>query len=127
MGAPDERPGDRAGRPGGHVSEQAAPASDGAGAPARPGEPDLDALRAARLEVVGERGVTFGGRRWVLAAEVPFEFAEAWQMRRRSRCAELILADPTEAGEFMALRPSNEDFDEILKVYRTTPGKSSAS
>lgn len=88
---------------------------------------DLDALRAERLEVTGDRVIVFGGKKWVLVPEVPFELAEAWSQRKRARCAELLLADAKQVKEFMDLRPSNEDFDAILESYRLTPGKSSAS
>lgn len=104
-----------------------APGTKVPGASARPDDLDLDALRAERLEAVGERAVFFGGRRWVLVPEVPFELSEAWSRRLRTRVAELLLADPGEAAEFMACKPSNTDFDLILESYGTTPGKSSAS
>lgn len=98
------------------------------GASPRPGGVvDLDALRARRLEAAGERRIVFGGREWLLVSEVPFEFAEAWAQRRRRHCVELLLADPGDVDEFMALRPSNDDFDALLETFRTTPGKSSAS
>lgn len=84
---------------------------------------DLDALRAERLEVEADRVVVFGGQEWVLVPEVPFELAEAWAQRKRTRCAELLLADAGKVKAFMALRPSNEDFDAILESYRVTPGK----
>lgn len=101
-----------------------APGSSDSGASARSGDVvDLDALRAQRLETVGERRVVFGGREWKLVAEVPFEFAEAWAKRERRRCVELILADHTDVAEFMALRPSNDDFNAMLEAYSTTPGK----
>lgn len=105
-----------------------APASSDAGASSRPGDVvDLDALRALRLEATGDRVVVFGGREFRLVPEVPFEFAEAWATRQRTRCAELLLLAPDDVGPFMALRPSNEDFDALLGSFRTTPGKSSAS
>lgn len=110
------------------ASQGTAPDPEGSGASSRPGDVvDLDALRAQRLETVGERRVVLGGRVWVLAAEVPFEFAEAWATRSRRRCAELLLADPADTAEFLAVRPSNEDFMALLDTYQTTPGKSSAS
>lgn len=104
-----------------------APDPEGSGASSRPGVVDLDALRAQRLEAVGERWVRLFGRDWQLVPEVPFEFAEAWGMRRRTRCAALILADDTDVEAFMEAQPSNEDFDMVLDQYKTTPGKSSAS
>jgi len=88
---------------------------------------DLDALRAQRLEAVGDRRVRLGGREWALVPEMPFEFAEAWAARQRRRCAELLLADPKETAAFMAVRPSNDDFLALIDSYGTTPGKSSAS
>lgn len=110
------------------TTQGTAPDPEGSGASSRPGDDvDLDALRAKRLEVAPDRGVWLGGRRWALVAEVPFEFAEAWANRERRRCAELFLADPSEAPEFMALRPSNEDFFAILDIYGTSSGKSGAS
>lgn len=105
-----------------------APDSSESGASARPDDVvDLDALRAARLETVPARAVRLGGRTWALVPEVPFEFAEAWAQRERRRCVELVLADPTDVSDFMALRPSNDDFNALLEAYATTSGKSSAS
>lgn len=109
------------------TSQGTAPDPEGSGASSRPGVVDLDALRAQRLEAVGERWVRLGGRDWRLVAEVPFEFAEAWATRGRFRCAELLLHDPSEAAAFMDVRPSNDDFDALLGTYRVSSGKSSAS
>lgn len=106
------------------MSDATAPTSSEVGASA---VVDLDALRAQRLEAVGDRRVRLGGREWALVPEVPFEFAEAWAQRRRRHCVELLLADPGDVDEFMALRPSNDDFDALLGTFRTTSGKSSAS
>ena len=108
------------------MSEQSAPGPV-PGASARPEVVDLDAMRAQRLEALGERWVRLFGRDWHLVPEVPFEFAEAWALRRRTRCAALILVDPGDVQPFMDAQPSNEDFDLILEQYKTTPGKSSAS
>lgn len=88
---------------------------------------DLDALRAVRLEGVGSRRVKLGGKVWALVAEVPFEFAELYRAGRRRDAMSVLLADPSEADAFMALRPSNEDFSALLDTFQTTPGKSSAS
>ena len=109
------------------TSQGTAPDPEGSGASSRPDAPDLDVLRAARLEALGERGFNMGGRYWALVPEVPFEFAEAWATRQRRRCAFLLLENTADVDEFMALRPSNEDFHAILDLYGTTPGKSSAS
>ena len=110
------------------TSQGTAPDPEGSGASSRPDDVvDLDALRAKRLETVGERRIRLGGREWVLVPEVPFEFAEAWAARRRTRCAHLLLADKDDVEAFMACEPSNEDFNALLDSYATTPGKSSAS
>lgn len=110
------------------TSQGTAPDPEGSGASSRPDDVvDLDALRAKRLEAVGERRVRLGGREWALVAEMPFEFAEAWAARQRRRCAELLLADPKDVPAFMAARPSNDDFLALLDTFGTTPGKSSAS
>lgn len=104
-----------------------APGSVEPGASSRPDDLDLDALRVERLEGVGERAIVLGGRRWVLVPEVPFELTEAWARRQRRRVVELLLADPDEATEFLACKPSVADFDLILESFGTTSGKSSAS
>lgn len=130
MAVADERPGDRFVCAGGHLmtSQGTAPDPEGSGASSRPGDVvDLDALRAVRLEAVGERRVRLGGREWTLVPEVPFEFGEAWSAGKRIRCAELVLADPADVPAFMALRPSFKDFDALLGVYMTSVGESSAS
>lgn len=110
------------------TNQGTAPDPEGSGASSRPGDVvDLDALRAARIEAIGDRKVMFGGREWSLVAEMPFEFAEVWASRRRRDCIGSLLLDPSEADEFMALRPSNEDFEALLGAFRVTSGKSEAS
>lgn len=99
-----------------------APGSTEPGASARPDVVDLDALRAARLEVEG-RTIRFGGEDFRLLAEVPFELAEVWRTGKRMDAFRLLFADAEDADRFFALRPSWADVNAVLESYGTTAGK----
>ena len=106
------------------TSQGTAPDPEGSGASSRPGDVvDLDALRAARIEAIGDRRVVFGGREWSLVAEMPFEFAEVWASRRRRDCIGSLLLDPSEADEFLALVPSEQDMGALFSTFGVSLGK----
>lgn len=89
---------------------------------------DLDAARQARAEARGEQpSVTFGGRRFYLVAELPFDAAEAWAKNDAPSFVSLVLADQAETGAFLALRPSWADLSGVLDAWKQTPGESGAS
>lgn len=106
------------------------PGPVGPGASSRPGDVvDGDALRAARLEQVGERYFRLGGKDWALVAEVPFVYAEMWRDGRRVEASKLLFAEVGDGDKFFAMTPapSSEDMAALVAVFNTTAGKSSAS
>lgn len=103
--------------------KSAAASSNGEAASART---DGDALRAARLEGLEEREWVLFGKTWKLKPEVPFSFAETWVLDRGAAIASLFV-DPADGDEFLAQGPSDPDVAEIIKSYKLSEGKSSAS
>lgn len=76
---------------------------------------DLDAAKAARREASKEGPVVvFGGQRFPLQPELPFEAAEHLLYGRLREAIALIFNGGHE--EFMALKPSTEDLRLLLDV-----------
>lgn len=108
-------------------------------------EVDLDAARAARDaakdEALAERKppiLVRNGRRYELTPVLYIDAAEAWRRGDGAQFLRLILADPSEAPDFIAGRSKNgkttgsrltfDDMDEIVsKAWRFDPGESGAS
>lgn len=90
---------------------------------------DLDAARAARLEVKGaSHWFIYGGQKFELPPELPAEFG--YLLTEDSKAAfTYLLAD--DFDDFWAKRPSNEDLKElldwVLADYGISEGESSAS
>lgn len=84
---------------------------------------DGDALRAARLEVAGERTFRLGGHLWRLRPELPFAAAEVWRGGGRRAVVEMVLLDPQETDDFMALVPSEQDMGALFSAFGVSPGK----
>lgn len=84
---------------------------------------DGDALRAARLEAAGERTFLLGGRLWRLRPELPFAAAEVWRSGGRRSVVEMVLLDPSEAEEFLALVPSEQDMGALFSTFGVSLGK----
>lgn len=93
------------------------------------GHVDLDAARAAREETLGENPlVTFGGRDYKLTLELYVDAASAWRENRAEDLVRLILADPSEADDFLANRPTWSDLSGIFGAFKVgEPGESGAS
>jgi hypothetical protein len=84
---------------------------------------DGDALSAARLEAAGERTFRLGGRLWRLRSELPFAAAEVWRAGERRAVVEMVLEDPSETDEFMALFPSEQDVGALFSTFGVPLGK----
>ena len=84
---------------------------------------DGDALRAARLEAAGERTFLLGGRLWRLRPELPFAAAEVWRSGGRRSVVEMVLLDPSDADEFLALVPSEQDMGALFSTFGVSLGK----
>lgn len=93
------------------------------------GHADLDAARAAREEARGEYPVvTFGGRDYKLTPELYVDAANAWKDNQADEFVRLVLADPSEADDFLANRVSWADLNEVITAFTAgDPGESSAS
>ena len=84
---------------------------------------DGDALRAARLEVAGERTFRLGGHLWRLRPALPFAAAEVWRSGGRRSVVEMVLADPDDVDAFMALIPSEQDMGALFSTFGVPLGK----
>lgn len=82
---------------------------------------DLDALRAARLEVIGD-GVTvvFNGREFRLPPEMPIDVALELGAGNPKEAASAAFGDDFEA--FWALRPSMEDLEALFTAWGQSTG-----
>lgn len=90
---------------------------------------DLDAVHAAKAEVTEAKTLSYRGRTWTLAAELPYNF-----LHLSDDEALVVLFGAEAAAEFAALdpTPSREDLGDlllgILPMYGfVSPGESSAS
>lgn len=72
---------------------------------------DLDAMRAARREKLGQRSIRFGGKTHELPVELPAEYAFAWAQQRFHESLAVLLGD--EAANEFAKWASLDDFWEL--------------
>lgn len=90
---------------------------------------DLDAARAARAAAKQEQPtVTFGGKAWVLPAELPWAVAEAAAAQDTAGIVSAIASMLGEQWpEFKALNPSVEDMTALMEavgdIYAAPLGK----
>lgn len=67
------------------------------------GHADALAARAARNEARGDNSITWvDGREYKLKPELYFDAIEAWGTSDRATFVKLVLADPSEAADFLA-------------------------
>lgn len=89
---------------------------------------DLDAARAARQEKRGDLALILAGHRYALKPFYGFDAAEAWASAEPRRILEAVLADPTEADEFLATPGVGwPELNAVVEAYGLTAGESSAS
>lgn len=88
-------------------------------------EIDLDQLRAARLEHDGSepRYVIFGGEKFVLPPELPWDFALALA-DGEARGGFRVLLGEADYERFMALGPSTQDMTELINSLDVLYGAS---
>lgn len=93
------------------------------------GHVDLDAARAARDEARGDNPtVTLGGRDYKLTPELYVDAMAAWRENRTDDFVRLVLADPTEADDFLEHRMTWTDLADVVAAFSAgDPGESSAS
>lgn len=95
-------------------------------------ELDLDKLRAAREEAEGPgpKHVLYGGEKFELPSEPPWDFGIALAQGRTDEALRLLLGDP-DYDRFMAHRPSTLDVRALMEhlddLYPGSSGEGSAA
>jgi hypothetical protein len=80
---------------------------------------DLDALRAAREELQGGSGPTvvlFGGEKFELPSEPPWDFALALSRGEQEGAFSLLFGEEGFA-RFLAMRPSSRDLEALIEHF----------